>query len=314
MKAFRLSAGALIPLIIVALSACASGSGTPAPYQPKGADESRALQLVKAADLIGLRDAEVPVDAQAPGSGSTLPVAALLGGLNALRPPPGFSPKTAGALGFAAMFFSGPTSEELSRTSKILVWMPHEEAATAEDAWRAIDGLVQRELAAVLVDTRLPSGYRVEKEMKSVTSYRPGKTLAPMPYRSDEVTWRIRGGDCDDPKVQCRYRITVPVPPVGRMAPTMLGGYPAWSFVRTQGMTGVASTFVDRRGGHDVPRPVFPDLEVLRKLSARLPGWMAIYVAPHTTSYFDEETGKPALLPYPVVLHAGAPLHFVPGG
>jgi len=301
-------------LLVLGLAACTSSGGSPAAYQPKDPGESQALQLVKAADLLGLRDAEVPSGATAPGGRSTLPMAALYGGLNTLRPPPGFSRGAAGAIGFATMFFSGPAPEEISRTSKILVWMPRAEAETAEDAWRKIDDLMQRELGAVLAGTLLAPGYRLEKESKPVTSYRPGSTLAPTPYRSDEVTWRVRGGECDDPKVQCRYRITVPVPPVERTAPAVLGGYPAWSFVRTQGMAGVASSFVDRRGGHVAPRPVFPDLEVLRKLSARLPGWAAIYVAPHTASYLDEETGKPALLPYPVVLRAGEPLYFVRGG
>ncbi|HYG88971.1 MAG TPA: hypothetical protein VD978_22240 [Azospirillum sp.] len=301
-------------LAVGTLAACATGQGSTTPYQPWSATESHALQIVNAADLLGLRDADAPKDATAPGGSSSLVQAGAFGTLNYLSPPPGFGSVAAGALGFASFFFSGPAPEEWSRTPSLLVWMPRSEAATADEAWHKLNAMVQRELAAVLSETRLPSGYRLEKEEKLAIAFRPGYSLAPTRYTSTRTLWKIRGGDCDDPKVQCQYQVSLIVPPVERAAPSVLGGYPAWTYIRTEGLAGISPTFVDRREFREKYRAVFPDLEVLRKLSARLPAWAFIYIGPDSVAYMNEEVGKPTLLRFPVILSKGEPVYFVRGG
>ncbi|MBP2311484.1 hypothetical protein [Azospirillum soli] len=303
---------------VLALSAAAAGlagcvtRGNEGPaLRARDARESEALQLVRAADLLGLRDADAPKDTAAPGGGSTLPSAAVFGGLNYLSPPPGFTSAAAGALGFATLFFAGPTPEDASRYTRLLVWMPREEAGTAEEARRKLDELVQRELTAVLAEVALPSGYRLEKDQRPFTAHRPDGGLITTRYTTTQTIWRIRGGECDEPKVTCQYQVSMPLPPVEGTAPTLLGGYPAWTYVRTEGLTGISPSFIDRRPFQETRRAAFPDMEVLRKLSARLPAWTAIYVAPGTMAYLHDESGNPALLGYPVVLRGGTVSYFV---
>ncbi len=301
---------AALLLTLGTLAGCAIGSP---PYQARSKQESQALQLTNASLLMGLRDAEAPKDGSTPGSNADFAKASAFGTLNALSPPPGFTSVTAGALGFASMFFTGGGAEEISRTSKLLVWMPRSEAATADEAWQKLNTLVQHELAAVLAETPLPSGYTLEKEDRQVTGYRPGISFAPTPYKSTQAIWHIRGGDCDQPKVQCGYEVRLRLPPVERTAPAVLGGYPAWTYIRTEGMIEIPSSFTDHREFRAKTRAMFPDMEVLRKLSMRLPNWAFIYVAPNAMGYSDKASGKPVLLRFPVVLNKGEPLYFVRG-
>jgi hypothetical protein len=304
--------GALL-FCAVAFLATACVSGGDIDRRSPG-DASRALQLVQAADLLGLKDAEAPQSAGTPGISPTLPSAALVGGLNTLSPPFGFGSAAAGALGFASMFFDGPGPASASGTTLILAWAPKELAASEIEAWRLIDSRVQEALAAALQETRLAEPYRVERSERKTKSYRPSKTLFPTAYDGVEVSWRIKGGDCDLEKVACRYVAALPVPPVETRAPALLGGYPAWGYVRTQGMASISSTFIDNREFRSKFRAVFPDLEVLRKASARLPEWIAIYVAPNTMAHLNDTAGKPSFIPYPLVLQGGTALFFVRGG
>ncbi len=302
------------PLLICAVAflatACVSGGDID---RRSPGDASRALQLVQAADLLGLKDAEAPQSAGTTGISPTLPSAALVGGLNALSPPFGISSAAAGALGFASMFFDGPGPASASGTTLILAWAPKELAASETEAWRLIDSRVQEALAAALQETRLPDRYRVERTERKTKSYRPGKALFPTAYDGVEVSWRIKGGDCDLEKVACRYVAALPVPPVETRAPALLGGYPAWGYVRTQGMASISATFIDNREFRSKFRAVFPDLEVLRKASARLPEWIAIYVAPNTMAHRNDSVGEPSFIPYPLLLQGGKALFFVRG-
>ncbi|BAI74746.1 hypothetical protein AZL_b00830 (plasmid) [Azospirillum sp. B510] len=307
MARLRRATGRLALSAAIGLGGCATERTA---LQPRDPLESEALQLVRAADLLGLRDADAPVAGQAPGGGANLPAAAMFGGLNYLSPPPGFTSVAAGALGFASLFFSGPAPEDASRYSQLLIWMPRGEAATEEEAWRKLNEMVQRELAAVLAEVALPPDYRLEKEESQFRGYRPGGLMQTR-YTSTRTAWRIHGGECDEPKVTCQYQVSLLLPPVERPAPALLGGYPAWTYVRTEGLTGISPSFIDRRPFQDVRRATFPDMEVLRKLSARLPAWVAIYVAPRTMAYRHEETGEPALLGYPVILRSGTIHYFV---
>ncbi|HYG91095.1 MAG TPA: hypothetical protein VD978_33125 [Azospirillum sp.] len=284
------------------------------PYQPRTATESHALQIVNAANLLGLRDADVPKDASAPSGSSELIKAGAFGTLNYLSPPPGFTSVAAGALGFASFFLTGPSAEEASRTSTLLAWMPRSEAATAEEARQKLDTLVQHELAAVLAETSLPKGYSLDKQVRQWTLTPPGNNFSLTTYQSTQTIWFIRGGECSEPKVLCRYHVSLGLRPVERAAPAVLGGYPAWAYIRNEGLSDIPPTFFDQRESRGMIRATFPDMEVLQKLSARLPAWAFIYVAPDNMAYTSEATGKPTLMRFPVVLNKGKPLYFVRGG
>lgn len=280
------------------LSACAT-SGSGGSTNP---NSSRALQIAKAADLVGLRDAEAPKGESAPTpDGSGIGAGLAYGTLNYLSPPPGFGSGMAAGLGFAAFFFSGPSAEQAATTPSIWAWMPKDQAQTEDDAWQKINGIIQTELDAVIAETTLPAGYSFERVVEPYTAYRPGGSLSPKPYKQDRVTHRIKGGICDDKDVRCGYQITATVPPVEVNAPAVLGGGPSWGYVRTEGMILMAPPVVDNRTFRTHYHSLFADMEVLRKLSKRLPDWMVIYIAPNRVGYADE-TGKPLLVQYPVLM------------
>lgn len=266
-------------LMALLLAGCASAE----PYDPPE-HESRALSITKAAGLMGLRDASLPKGASVPQPGSSLPGAALTGAGNALSAPPGFTSLSAGALGVASMFLSGPSPEGASAYSHLLAWMPRSEATDRVDARDKINAMVQQALADVFAETSLPDGVTAERREQDTFFTEP---VPPLPVRFPDrwpyrmTTFRLNGGECSQPKVTCHYQITVGVPPVPDFAPTFAGGYPAWAggypawaFDRLYGLPDIDRTFVDRRNWRERWEARFPDLDVYRKLSARLPGWV----------------------------------------
>lgn len=305
-RTFRFAAGFLA---LAFLSACATsnsgGSANP--------NMSRALQIAKAADLVGLRDVEAPKGESAPTpDGSGIGAGLTYGSLNYLAPPPGFGSGMAAGLGFATFFFSGPSAEEAATMPSLWVWMPKDQAQTEDEAWEKINDIIQTELDAVIAETTLPAGYSFERVVEPYPAYQSGGGLFPKTIMKDQVIHRITGGICDDEDVRCGYQITATVRPREVIAPAVLGGGPAWGYVRTKGMIMIPPTVVDDRTFRTYYRSLFADMEVLRKLSRRLPDWMVIYIAPNRVGYADE-TGKPLLVPYPVMLRKGEPLYFVKG-
>lgn len=305
------SSMALATALCLSMSACATA---PAPYRGSS-HESRALSVTNAVDLVGLRNAKLPQGASAPSSGSILPGAVLSGGLNALSPPMGFSSLGGGLMGFASAFFSGPAPEGAATYSRLIAWMPLSEADTAKAAAEKLDRVVQAKLAEVLSQVDLGTGYTVERGGKDVTAYRRGEGLFGDfdPQRIDyrRTTFWIKGGECDEPKVRCGYEITISPHPIQGFAPAFLGGYPAWGYTRARGIPGLAPSFSDRRDRRERYRARFPDMEVYRRLSAALPEWVYLYLAPQRVSSWDSQEQRLQFLPYPVVLNKGEPLFFV---
>lgn len=310
-KILCLTVGALV-------SGCAS---TPAPYTaPPG--QSLALTVARAAGLVGLKDADVPMDRSVnPGSGvplvGTLPGAAAYGALSALSPPPGFGAGAAGALGFAAMVFSGPTAESVSQSSQVLAWAPRSFAPDAATAQAKLNALIARELDAVLAEVPMPPGYRIEKAVEQKTRYRPSgglfPDLFPDGFEATHTDFTVTGGECTDRKVICRYSVNAGTPPVEGMAPAVLGGYPAWTWTRGKGLPTIPGTVFDGRGLVKTHRPLLPDLDVYRRLSERLPEWVYLYMAPYRVSYWNQAAGKHLFLTYPFVFNRGTAHFFARG-
>lgn len=296
-------------LTALLLAGCSSGQ----PYDPPP-HESHALSITKAAGLMGLRDASLAKGATTPQPGASVPGAALAGAANALSAPPGFTSLSAGAMGVASALLSGPSPENASAVSHLLAWMPRSEAVDRQAARDKIDAIVQQALAEVLAETTLPGGVTVGRKEWDTTFT---EAAPPLPIRIPDrwphraTAFPLHGGECDQPKVTCRYRIAIGIPPVEGYAPSFAGGFPAWFFDQLYGLPRIDRTFVDIRNGRERWEARFPDIEVYRKLSARLPAWVYLYLAPGQVSYLDEGTGKLALLPYPVVVNQGELLFFV---
>lgn len=288
------SSVALVTALCLSVSACATA---PAPYQGPS-HESRALSVVTAVDLVGLKDAKQSQGASVSSPGSTLPGAAFTGGLNSLSAPPGFSSLGAGLMGFASAFFSGPGPEAAASTSRVIAWMPLSEAETPDAAIGKLDQMVQARFAEVLSRVDLGEGYSAQTAEKDTGGYR-------------RTTVMVKGGECDEPKVRCAYGLTSLPRPVQGFAPAFLGGYPAWSYTRTSGIPILEPSFRDHRSWRASFRATFPDLEVYRRLSAALPDWVYLYLAPQRVSYWNEQQQRLQFLPYPVVLNRGEALFFV---
>jgi hypothetical protein len=295
-------------LLAIATTLLAAGcASTPRPYETgyrsDGAD-SRAMSVVKANDEVSLthpdqgsiRDMPNPGTAQHPGAGGAGSVGYAVA--NAIAPPPGIGGGMALGMSAVALFMPGPY-DPLSG-SHVIAWMPRELAPTQRQARDKMTDLLAESLALAAKEV-IGDPYRFEVKRLPV----PGRD-------AEEVDVVITGGDCVK-KVSCGYRMSVWREPRAGISPDFLGGGDAWMWPhRGSSDSGGATTLYvgafDNRQMGGKPRDWFADFSLYRQMSAELPGWVFIYLAPGDKVSLGPDKG---FLKTPLILNQGKVLEFV---
>lgn len=288
-------------LAAVVATGCA---GTPDGPVTRASGQSRALHLMRAAGFERINDAH-PDDASAAGVENTeasVLGASVYGAANLLDPPAGFSGLGAGALGFLSWLSSGQANP--ARRSHVIAWVPVDEAEGERAAYARMGSELREAMAAALEKTDMPHGYRL------------GAHTVEEGAGHDIHRWPIRGDGCStDSELDCGYAYEFLRWEYAQDAwqrayqPQMIGGQPAyvmtdassWPELRPS-KTEVAEWF----GG-------FPDLSVYARMSAELPKWMAVYIAPRRVSYKagPNKHYTWALTDMPMILHQGKAYYFI---
>tara|TARA_B100000965_G_scaffold244230_1_gene204944 strand:+ start:14231 stop:15097 length:867 start_codon:yes stop_codon:yes gene_type:complete len=279
---------AVTAALALILQACAS-SGPRSGYEGLPSD-SRAYRIARAAGIQGIRDVSLPEGTNIPSTG--IFDSSIVGGVvGALSPAAGFTSLTSGALGFLA----GASGPKAPTWPVLIAWVPPEKATTATDAVEAIVEAIETADISESVSRFAPSVV-VEREVE-----RTGKTKAG--YRVD---YKFSSPICDGAK-RCGYQLNIAPPkdlaimspPSTEQTPPGIlstSGFPDYSYVPDRwGIDGMAK---------------FPDYEILRDFSSRLPEWIYIYFPSQTLAYM-EDSGRMVYLKYPIILHNGSTLLFV---
>lgn len=201
-----------------------------------------------------------------------------------------------GGLLFGASYWAVGEKAPESR-SAIMAWMPIDEASNEEAAYLKVATLIGSALEDAILEIGLPEGYFLERVQAVPPAY------------------KVLGNDCSQDKVFCGFEVTRLIGkasnyPTKGHAPDFLGGGPAWvfSFEKNNYLPFGFGTF---RKGEFLAK--FPDFEIFQRMSAKLPRWVAVYLAPvgahsHVSFY---NNGSYIFLDYPVILHEGKNLEFI---
>ena len=255
---FLIIAGAL-------LGGCASK-----PYEsnPK---YSFALNVMKATGSTEIKDSESEEDATKIRDGGPTVVGTVgYGIIGALSNPGsglGIGSVMDGLLhGGAGLAVANPKAPENS--PHLYAWMPTEMAATQDEAHARLGDILLEALKKALADTELPAGYVADSPRldnprypKHIASSIVGEGCSPSgPAFCGYVIYSLKKG----------FKAGLVTPP------DFIGTEPSphWALFDAYGVGG-ASFVLDK-----TPAARFPDLEVYQKLSANLPEWVFIYLAP----------------------------------
>lgn len=274
---------AYISLMILLLALCLGGCASPKPYvsNPK---MSEAQNIIKAAGMVH------NLDIVAPDNGS---LATNVAGAVTHSMSHGGSLLASAGLRGGVSFLGGLVlgSRDPEAYSKIVAWMPKEMATSPEEAKGKMDSMLSAALWDALKETPFPDGYS------------PNKTAG-------TDTFLIEGNGCVNKPNQgvCRYAFTVSAPEV-LPAPDFLNGGESWAWTLHKWPIGLSpATFSGDR------KPHFPDYQVYEKMSAKLPEWVYIYLAPSFASWrvsVERPGGTYGFLSMPVVLNKGNTLYFL---
>ncbi|MGI9293976.1 MAG: hypothetical protein ACR2PS_08325 [Pseudomonadales bacterium] len=183
------------------------------------------------------------------------------------------------ALGVLTVLSALPVHQPEMHT-RLLVWMPVDQAATREDA-------------AILLKSLVVHAYR--KALPNMTIRMANKQTKGFP--NNPMTYlKVQSGQCPDCGVYMPAVFHYEARPKKRKAPEILGGYDAyrWSVdgFRNASLAGYPM-FAEN---------LTPDerMNILTAVSLNLPTWIYVYVAPHEN-----------LAGFPLLLNAGNPMFFI---
>lgn len=294
--------------LAIALLLTACGSDYVVPSARIAAIDSLALQVAKSADIVGLKDAQVPAGASI-GGPSLLQSRDLVNG--AYIASSSLLSLSSGAMALLTSIASGPDVDK-RRYVAIVGWMPKAEARDAEEARLKWSSIVMQAMSG--------SAHRQAFPGLEVSFPPPGRSKLYLDsfgssIEVEEFRMELRGGRCGERrKPFCDYRAAMGTAPELAKAPPFLSSGEVWEFDTHHGMVILPRTIqLDdfRRtwvAGVD-------DLSWFIDLSKLLPSWAFLYVGPQGAGYRNPETGALELLPFPVVINAGTVHYFaVPAG
>ena len=179
------------------------------------------------------------------------------------------------------------------RDHRLFAWMPENKAADKEQARQMMENMMTKAATDILAEMQ----YKLQLVKK------PYIHLG-IPFKQ----WYIEGGDqrCTFKAMNCILSLYIPEP----VGPVIT---PAFSFYATAGQNAWLFHLADEYrypriaisqgdGLRSVPENVF-----YQKLSARLPGWVYLYLAPDEVGVGEDNR----TISYPYVLEKGKPLLFI---
>ena len=114
------------------------------------------------------------------------------------------------------------------------------------------------------------------------------------------------GGICNFARLNCVLSLYIPEPVAVSQAPFFsyysIAGQPSWFFASEDNDTYPRLAITQGEGLESISENIF-----YQKLSARLPGWVYLYLAPDEVGTGDNNT----TIAYPYVLEKGKPLLFI---
>lgn len=303
MKTRLTTIGLIAPLLAVG---CATGPVAPYPDQP---DQSFALDQMRAAGFDDINDADISKAKaqQLDDTESSALVAGAFGAANAIAPPAGLSNISAGALGFLSWMAMGDTNP--AQESRVIAWVPASLATSPAEAHELMVEEVTDALAVASRETELPNGYRWGEHVhKRVNATKIDR-------------WSIEGPDCGDADSQalCMYQVNFVDWEYAQddwgetRAPAALGGGAAYRMSEPSNLPSLSPSKI-LNGGWSAG---FPDLALYARMSAELPEWIMLYIAPRRVSYRSDD-GDSGLqwkgLGLPILLQGGEAHYFIEPG
>ncbi|MFD0391763.1 hypothetical protein P7L64_00040 (plasmid) [Tistrella bauzanensis] len=216
----------------------------------------------------------------------------LAGGVvGALAPAAGLTALSSGALGF----LSGATGPKAPTWPVMIAWVPTDVASTSSDVVDSVVGAIETANVAQSVSKFVPDvsvSKNVERTGKNKIGYR--------------IDYSFITPLCEKAK-RCGYQLNISTPkeisPIHppsaeHINPGILStsGFPDYSYVP------------DKWGADGMS--VFPDYDIMRDFSSRLPNWIYLYFPANTVAYRKDEN-RMGFLKYPIILHQGKILFFV---
>ena len=259
------------------LCGCASTGGG-------GTSKSEALEVAHAAGLKNLRDVSRADYANAIRGRPNMDVENLINVVGVatgdFRQVTNWSRAAeAATLGILGFLESLPTYEPAAHI-RFIVWMPVDEARDEEAA-----AFKLRTIVTAAFSDALP-GYRVSVAEKEFGGFQSGV------YKYLTIT----GENCEACGVYSRPLFHFVRKPKGRKAPNILGEFDAY----TWGVSGLNNLQFNGFPMAEEDLSVDEKMNILQSVSAALPNWMYIYIAPD-----DRLTG------FPMILHQGQPMLFL---
>lgn len=230
----------------------------------------------RVAEAGGLDVRDVPAALQhraVPGKVSATPEAVMAAGTAAkyFEPPPGVSRGSATGL-LAAGAFVGWVSTPSERLSRVIAWMPKDQAHSRSEAAQRLSSLLRHAVAQAM----------------------PMDQVKPLPSPHAFLVG-IDGPNCSE---TCRFGVgQIDTPAVGS-APEFLGGYQSYAWVSSD--WGYRAWWRSGYPNNRADLSTQQKLDFYRRVSSHLPAWVYLYIAP------SKEVAS-----YPVVYHQGKALLFV---
>ena len=276
---------AYISLVILLVALTLGGCAAPKPYvsNPK---VSEAQNIIRAAGAAHNLDVVAPDNGSSASTVAGAVAHSLSHGGSLLT-----SPGLRGGADLLASLVLG--SKDPETHSQIIAWMPKEMASSALDAKEKLSAIISEAMWKGLNDTPFPNPF------------------TPAPTK-DLNTFFVDGPGCVNKRggTPCVYDYLLTDPKI-LPSPAFLGGSDSWAW--TMDDNGGRSHLSPSTFTGDT-KPHFPDYQVYKKMSANLPEWVFIYLAPSYGSWrvsVERQDGTFGYLSMPVVLNQGKTLYFL---
>jgi hypothetical protein len=264
--------------------------------------ESVALQVARAGGLKNLRDVSQAELAKAykdnKMTGGYFAAEAAAVGTGVFKPIPGVSSGTqAGSLLLLSFLLSNQQGAE--EYPKIFAWMPKSDAANPNEAM-----LRFRAVLADAYSKALPDG--AATVTTEILQAQNGLIFGGGTHDKEHAYLTIHTADCDAQTngTGCyAYFLGMEREPKVGKSPEVLGAYSAYAWeLSSERATFFGYPMMLRRDGKNLSHEMDSEkrVEVLRNISANLPPWIYIYLAP-----------MKSLLQYPALLNQGEFLYFI---
>jgi hypothetical protein len=273
-------------------------------------DESFAMHILRAADISGLRDAPREAAMNFGGLETGVVGASDIGrvghvALSALNPVGGASALGAG-LGAGFLSFFMVPGDAPAESSAIVAWAPKSFADTSAEAEIKLLALLKKAFQSAVTGTEFENYEFTEGEIEDRFSSN-GEMTRSFKYVN-------RQGRCAEMEYgRCQSVIAVGNRSHARLepAPLIIGSGERWEFSPNRGLIKLWPLARDSEFPHYY-RAMADELGLYTTVSAQLPEWVFIYVAPNRMGFRDENGGL-KLYPLPVILNQGRAHYFVKG-